>query len=75
MLRLAPIKAYRLIRILVQLGFEEIRQKGSHKFFGHPDGRSTVVAFHANEEVDSKLLNRILKNQVKISREEFQRLL
>ncbi|MGZ8843386.1 MAG: type II toxin-antitoxin system HicA family toxin [Pyrinomonadaceae bacterium] len=28
-----------LISILQKLGFAEVRQKGSHKQFRHPDGR------------------------------------
>jgi predicted RNA binding protein YcfA (HicA-like mRNA interferase family) len=33
--------------ILEQLGFEQVRQKGSHKQFRHTDGRATTVPFHA----------------------------
>ena len=29
--------------ILVRLGFEEVRQRGSHKQFRHPDGRFTTL--------------------------------
>ena len=33
--------------ILVRLGFEEVRQRGSHKQFRHPDGRFTTLPYHA----------------------------
>ena len=29
-------------RLLRQLGFEEVRQKGSHVFYRHDDGRTTT---------------------------------
>jgi predicted RNA binding protein YcfA (HicA-like mRNA interferase family) len=35
------LKAKEVAAILELLGFNEIRQKGSHKQFRHPDGRVT----------------------------------
>ncbi len=35
---LPVLKAGRLIRLLEQLGFELVRQKGSHARLRHPDG-------------------------------------
>ena len=32
--------------ILKRLGFDEVRQRGSHKQFRHPDGKGTTVPFH-----------------------------
>jgi predicted RNA binding protein YcfA (HicA-like mRNA interferase family) len=29
-------------KLLFQLGFEMVRQKGSHVFYRHPDGRTTL---------------------------------
>ncbi|WP_353889290.1 type II toxin-antitoxin system HicA family toxin [uncultured Desulfobacter sp.] len=31
-----------IIRVLGKFGFVEVRQRGSHKQFRHPDGRVTV---------------------------------
>ena len=45
--RLSPQK---VIKILIKLGFKEVRQKGSHKQFSHPDGRFTTVPFHKGRE-------------------------
>lgn len=72
--KLPRIKARELIKILNKLGFEEIRQRGSHKFFKHPDGRVTTVPFHQQEELGVGLLRDIL-NQIQISPEEFKKLL
>ena len=50
--------------------FEMQRQKGSHRFYRHPDGRTTLVPIHANKEIGWGLLHAILK-EIKMSREEF----
>ena len=73
MTRLAPISGKKLCKVLEKLGFEKIYGKGSHIRFRHPDGRRTVVPVHANEEIGIGLLNEILK-QIKLSREEFEKL-
>jgi predicted RNA binding protein YcfA (HicA-like mRNA interferase family) len=44
--------------ILEQLGFEQVRQKGSHKQFRHTDGRATTVPFHAGRDISPILLRR-----------------
>ena len=37
------LKPREVIAILAPLGFEEVRQRGSHKQFRHADGRATTV--------------------------------
>jgi len=39
------LKPSEVIAILKNLGFAEVRQKGSHKQFRHQDGRGTSVPF------------------------------
>jgi len=73
MTRLVPISGKKLCKILEKFGFERIYGKGSHIRFKHSDGRRTVVPVHGNEEIGVGLLNEILK-QIKLSREEFERL-
>lgn len=73
MTKLSPIRPSRLIRILEQLGFQKIRQKGSHIFLRHPDGRSTVVPFHKGEDISKGLLHKIL-DDIEIGAEEFNNL-
>jgi len=46
MSRLTPISAKELEKKLIKLGFAPIRQKGSHVFYKHPDGRATSIPFH-----------------------------
>jgi len=40
-------------------------------FFEHSDGRTTVIPNHGAEEIDRGLLNKIIKHDLQISREEF----
>ena len=41
--------------ILIKLGFKELRQKGSHKQYRHPDGRGTTVPFHKGRDISPVL--------------------
>jgi predicted RNA binding protein YcfA (HicA-like mRNA interferase family) len=47
---------------LRELGFVEVRQRGSHKQFRHPDGRCTTVPFHAGRDISPILLRQIAKD-------------
>lgn len=71
MSKLPMITAKELIIILLKLGFEFKRQKGSHKFFQHKDGRTTVVPDHGTEQLDRGLLNKIIKQDLMITIEAF----
>ena len=75
MTKLPIISANEFIKILKKLGFEVIRQEGSHIFLKHSDGRTTVVPNHPREDLDRGLLNKIIKKDVGISREEFMKYL
>ena len=56
------LKPREVIAILEALGFLEVRQRGSHKQFRHPDGRSTTVPFHAGRDLSPILLRQITKD-------------
>jgi len=73
MSKLPLLTAKELVKILKELGFEFKRQEGSHMFFEHSNGRTTVIPNHPGEEVDRGLLNKIVKHDLKMSREEFLR--
>jgi len=59
--RLRIITSVEMCRLLETLGFEAIRQKGSHKFFRHEDGRTTVIPMHARD-LDRSLIRKILSD-------------
>ena len=71
MSRLPLIKAKDLIRIIMRIGFKFKRQKGSHKFFQHPDGRTTIIPDHGDEQIDRGLLNKIIKQDLMMTIEDF----
>ena len=71
--KLPVVTAKQIIKILENLEFAETRQKGSHKFFKHPDDRVTSIPFHAGD-LGKGLLRKIL-NQIKISPEELRKLI
>ncbi len=54
------IDAKKFIKFLYSLGFEIIRQKGSHKRFKHSDGRALTVPFHGKQNLKRGLLNGML---------------
>ena len=71
MSKLPLMTAKELAKILNKLGFEFKRQQGSHMFFEHTDGRTTVIPNHPGEDIDRGLLNKIIKHDLQMSREEF----
>ncbi len=73
MAKLPLLNARELSRTLGKLGFQLKRQEGSHMFFEHPDGRTTVIPSHGGEDIDRGLLNKIIKHDLKITREEFMK--
>jgi predicted RNA binding protein YcfA (HicA-like mRNA interferase family) len=56
---LPVLRPRQVIALLEALGFTEVRQRGSHKQFHHPDGRSTTVSFHAGRDISPTLLRKI----------------
>ncbi|MFH0870920.1 MAG: type II toxin-antitoxin system HicA family toxin [bacterium] len=48
--------------ILEKLGFEAVRQRGSHKQYRHPDSRCTTVPFHGGRDISPVLLRQIAKD-------------
>lgn len=71
MSKLPLMTARELVKVLKKLGFEFKRQQGSHMFFEHTDGRTTVIPNHPGEEIDRGLLTKIIKQDLQITREEF----
>ena len=66
------LKPKEVASMLTKLGFQEIRQKGSHKQFRHADGRFTTLPFHSNRDISPILLRQISKD-IGLTVEEFIR--
>jgi predicted RNA binding protein YcfA (HicA-like mRNA interferase family) len=43
-------------------GFALARQRGSHRQYRHPDGRSTTVPFHGSRDIAPTLLRQIARD-------------
>jgi predicted RNA binding protein YcfA (HicA-like mRNA interferase family) len=56
------LKAREVATLLVQLGFQEVRQRGSHRQYRHPDGRGTTVPFHSGRDISPTLLRKIARD-------------
>lgn len=64
------LKSREVIKILENLGFAEIRQRGSHKQFRRADGRFTTVPVHQGRDISPNLLRKIA-DDIKLTVDEF----
>ena len=70
-----PLFTFREIeRVLLRLGFERIRQKGSHVFYRHADGRTTTVPNHPGRDLARPLVREILR-EIEMTPDHFQKIL
>lgn len=72
MSRLRVVPARRMIRFLKSLGFQQIRQRGSHRFFVHSDGRTATVPDHRGEDLGPGITRAILRD-IDVTPKEFER--
>ena len=68
--RMPRVTGTHVVRSLRKIGFELVRQRGSHAIMKHPDGRSTVVPIHGGETIGVGLMSKIQRD-VGIDREAF----
>ena len=69
--KLPRLSGKELGKILLKLGFVFDHQTGSHMVYQHPDGRKTTIPCHSGETIGPGLLNKIIKKDLNLSREEF----
>lgn len=50
----------KLSKVLKRHGFQPVRQKGSHVFYQHEDGRTTIVPNHPGKDIPPGLVRKIL---------------
>jgi len=74
MTRLKLLTATRLERLLFGLGFAKVRQKGSHAFYRHEDGRTTTIPHHSNRDLPRPLLRAILR-EINLTVDEYNAIL
>ena len=56
------LKPREVASLLERLGFVEVRQRGSHRQYRHPDGRETTVPFHQGRDISPTLLRKIARD-------------
>lgn len=66
------LKPREVVALLESFGFQEVRQKGSHKQFRHQDGRCTTVPFHQGRDL-SPILLRQIANDIGLTIDELLR--
>jgi predicted RNA binding protein YcfA (HicA-like mRNA interferase family) len=62
MTNVPTLKAREVAANLEALGFSQVRQRGSHRQYRHPDGRCTTVPFHRGRDISPILLRQIAKD-------------
>jgi predicted RNA binding protein YcfA (HicA-like mRNA interferase family) len=70
-----PVVVFRTMeKVFLKLGFQVVRQKGSHVFYRHPDGRTTTLPCHPGRDLARPLIREILR-EIKLSPEQLANLL
>lgn len=59
---LPVLKPREVASLLLKLGFQEVRRRGSHRQYRHPDGRGTTVPFHVGRDISPTLLRKIARD-------------
>ena len=72
MSKLKLINAKTMEKLLLRLGFGKARQKGSHVFYRHPDGRTTTIPHHKAKVLARPLIREILR-EIEISVDDYNR--
>ncbi|MGQ9688292.1 MAG: type II toxin-antitoxin system HicA family toxin [Desulfobaccales bacterium] len=67
---LPVLKPHEVSALLESWGFKEVRQRGSHKQYRHPDGRTTTVPYHRGRDISPVLL-RLIARDISMTVEEF----
>lgn len=71
MAKLPKLAGKELSKVVEKLGFVHNNTTGSHVTYKHPDGRRTTIPCHSGEEIGPGLLNKIVKKDLGMSREDF----
>lgn len=71
MTRLPLVDFATMEKVLVSLGFRAVRQRGSHIFFRHPDGRATAVPKHPGRDLPRPLVRSIMRD-IELTPDEFR---
>lgn len=73
--KLPQVKARDLVKVTLKLGFKFRDQSGSHAVYTHSDGRRVTIPIHPADIIGIGLLTKIIKKDLKITKEEFVKFL
>jgi predicted RNA binding protein YcfA (HicA-like mRNA interferase family) len=68
--KLPLLDARQMEKLLGELGFSPVRQRGSHVFYRHADGRTTTLPHHAGQVIARPLLRKVLQD-IRLTPNEF----
>ena len=71
MSKLPRLSGKELAKVVEKFGFVYSHTTGSHMIYKHLDGRTTTIPHHSGEEIGPGLLNKIIKKDLGITREDF----
>jgi len=67
-----PVVGFReMNKVLADLGFQPVRQRGSHVFYRHSDGRTTTVPNHPGRDLARPLVREILR-EIELTPDQFK---
>jgi predicted RNA binding protein YcfA (HicA-like mRNA interferase family) len=69
--RLPVVDFATMEKLPLHLGFIPVRQKGSHVFYRHSDGRTTTVPRHPKRDLARPLIREILR-EIELTPDAFQ---
>ncbi len=69
--RTGAVYRSRMEKVLIALGFQAVRQKGSHVFYRHPDGRTTTLPNHPQRNLARPSMREILR-EVRLTQDQFK---
>ncbi len=72
--KLPNVSGNEVIKALIKIGFEAVRQKGSHVRMKHEDNRVVTIPIHNNKSLGKGLLRKILRD-ADLTVDEFQELI
>ncbi len=75
MTKINPVKPEKILKIVKKLGFELIHVKGSHHVFKNAEGRRITIPVHKGKSIGKGLLLKIIKEDLKLTRQEFEKML
>jgi predicted RNA binding protein YcfA (HicA-like mRNA interferase family) len=72
--KLKIVDAGTMEKVLHRIGFRRVRQKGSHVFYRHPDGRRTTMPHHGSRPLARPLIREILR-EIETTVDEYMEIL